>query len=79
MAESRWSGLATGGKPDTEGDSMKKKRSVREKIEDVLAILLGRWGRYPEDDDEDIDEWEDNPRYKKGWRIGLSDEDVKPK
>lgn len=58
---------------------MKKKRSVREKVEDFLAILWGRWGRYPDDDDDDTDEWENNPRYRKGWSVKLSDEDAKPK
>jgi len=60
---------------------MEKKKSVKEKVEDILAILFGRWERYPEldDDDDDIDEWENNPRYKKKWSIKLSEEDSNPR
>ena len=53
---------------------------MRERVEDILVILWGRWGRYPDDENEDMDEEERDPgRYKEKWRIGLSDEDVRPK
>lgn len=58
---------------------MKKKKSVGEKVKEFLGELwLGRWGRY-EEDNEDIDEEENDPRFRSKWKIELSDEDVMPK
>lgn len=67
--------LATAGRQDM-ADNIKKK-SVREKVEDILAIWRGIWGRYDESDDEDIDEEEEDPRFRSKWKIGLSDDDVR--
>lgn len=53
----------------------KMKKGIRERIEDILMLFRGSWGQYDDEDDDDRDPWEDDPRYKKGWKITIPDED----
>lgn len=53
----------------------RQKEKQRAREEEPFEVI------YPEDDSDDDDDYEARhpERYRRGWKIGLSDDDVRPK
>lgn len=43
----------------------------------ILDLLLGRFPKYDDDEDDEDYEAQHPERYKKNWEIGISDEDAR--
>lgn len=60
------------------GGNMKEKKSVGEKVKEFLGeIFLGRWGRYDDYEDKDVEPEENDPRFRLKWEIRVDDEDTR--